>query len=330
MTENQDMEEIERLINQLEDRYPVRARAEDALIQIGEAAIPALINAFRRKNINSEVASCSCLSQIGQKAIPPLLAVLNDEDSDVQFWSATTLAKFKNRETVEPLLEALLQAQSSEARWGFIGALGDIGDQRAVPSILLFLHDAHRFVRLTAAEALGQLGDRQAIDPLIQSLDDEDGGVRAWSADALGKIGDPKAVGPLIEHFNQEENSEAKESIIRALGEIGHAQAFEIILDTLKNGDTTDLRCQAVIALGQLGDKRAVQPLMKAIRDKDYTVRYYSVKALGVLGDAQALPLLTQIRDKEKWGYVDREEVFYPANEVAAEAIKQILRANSL
>lgn len=54
-------------------------------------------------------------------------------------------------------------------------ALGNIGDQRAVPALIDALHDAEPLVRGHAAWALGQLGGeqaRQALEDTLQSEDD--------------------------------------------------------------------------------------------------------------------------------------------------------------
>lgn len=325
MTENPDTSQITNLIGQLtDDSYTVRTAAHKALVQAGKMAIPALILALRGSNSSLRGAVGNCLSEIGEASIPALLQILNDADGHVQFWGAVTIGSFKNSQTVEPLLEGLEQAQSSAARRGFISALGEIGDLRAVTPIIRFLEDTDSSVRVGAAEALGNLGDPQAGKALVIGLEDVDNIVRMYCALALGKLGDLTAVAPLLARFKKEQDSQVRWEIVIELGKLGDPQAYDTLLATLQNDQDGVIRCFAALALGRLGDSRAIQPLIKTVRDKDYNVRYRCIEALGVLGAEQALPLLRTIRDKEKWGYVDREEVFYPASEAAAKAIEQI------
>jgi len=49
-------------------------------------------------------------------------------------------------------------------------------------------------VRVSAAEALGEIGSEDAVPTLIQVLQDENVGVRRRVARALGRIGTPEAL----------------------------------------------------------------------------------------------------------------------------------------
>ncbi len=90
-----------------------------------------------------------------------------------------------------------LKYGTSDVRADAAGALGEIGDLRAVDPLILALNDSYSDVREEAAEALGNIGDPQAVDPLILALNDSDSDVREEAAGALGNIGDPRAVEPL-------------------------------------------------------------------------------------------------------------------------------------
>jgi HEAT repeat protein len=59
--------------------------------------------------------------------------------------------------------------------------------------------------RAGAARRLGNLGDHRAVDSLIQALGDQKSLVRAAAAEALGKLGDPRAVDPLSEALGDRE-----------------------------------------------------------------------------------------------------------------------------
>src|SRR5512140_656281 len=54
-------------------------------------------------------------------------------------------------------------------------------------------------IRQAAAGALGALGERRAVEPLIQLLADGSLGVRRAAAEGLGRLGDVRAFDPLVE-----------------------------------------------------------------------------------------------------------------------------------
>ena len=90
-----------------------------------------------------------------------------------------------------------------------IGALGEIGDTRAVgpliemipkPSGYVSYEDDSwkRSIRIAAVQALSKIGDPSAVDPLISIVStSDDHWIKMEAALALGKIGDPRAVDAL-------------------------------------------------------------------------------------------------------------------------------------
>ena len=88
--------------------------------------------------------------------------------------------------------------------WGTVGgaaagALGDIGDVRAVEPLIKALRTMCVDVRSKTALALAKIGDARAIEPLIEALKDGSFEVRLRASQSLGRIGDSRAVLPLIQ-----------------------------------------------------------------------------------------------------------------------------------
>jgi HEAT repeat protein len=103
----------------------VRIAAAEALGHVGDAsAVPALIVAF--KDWDMREAAVEALAHIGAAALEPLIAALRDGDRDVRIYAA--------------------------------GALGQIGDTRAVKPLISALQDQGMLVRVAAADALDRLG----------------------------------------------------------------------------------------------------------------------------------------------------------------------------
>jgi len=325
---NQDDQKIKELISDFSNKsYLRRDEVVIELAAFGEAAILPLINTFSSDNSSVSYA-ITALEQIGEKAIPALVESLSDSNIHTRYWSACALGDIKDERAVVPLLEALAIELKSNVRAGIISALGKIGDKRAIKALIQALQDNSSSVRSSAAEKLGHFADQEVIKALIPKLEDESYFVRSWSAESLGKIGDSQAIVPLVTALSKEKEIEVSCAIVRALGQFkGESHAVEALLPLLKNPEyDSDLRCQVALALGKLGDSKAVPPLIQTLSDKDDNVRFCSIEALGSLGDERALPILTHIMEKEEWGYYGREEVFCPANKAADKAIKLILQ----
>jgi len=98
--------------------------------------------------------------------------------------------------------------------WRAVDALGEIRDQRAVPTLIATLDNHHPVASgqllvvpgMSAAdkagEALGKIGP-PAVDPLIAALGDSEAEVRKRAASALTNINDRRAAGVLQRAFRQ-------------------------------------------------------------------------------------------------------------------------------
>jgi HEAT repeat protein len=124
-------------------------------------------------------------------AIEPLIkAMLNDEYSPVRSIAADGLAAFGYRhEFAMALKDPYHSVRQEVAR-----ILGQIGDSRAVESLIEALKDLDLGARCDVAIALGKIGNMCATDSLITLLDCENDSVRVAAATALGNIGDPRAI----------------------------------------------------------------------------------------------------------------------------------------
>ncbi|MEC4674833.1 MAG: HEAT repeat domain-containing protein, partial [Nitrospirota bacterium] len=182
-----------------------------------------------------------------------------------------------------------------------VTAMASIGTD-TIPKLLPCLKDEKWRVREQAAKTLGLLKDSQAVPALMLACRDRDGAVKSATAEALGRIGDPKAVPTLIKLFK--DNSKiVRETAGTALVYIGDT-SIPALLETL-NDPHFVIRCHGIRALGgmttdyQIGrawtkDPRVVEALIKALKDEDRAVREDATIALGIIGDAQAVPGLIE------------------------------------
>ena len=197
-------------------------------------------------------------------------------------------------------------------------ALGEIGDERAVPHLIQALSDKYTKVREAAVSALGRIGAERAAPHLVQTLGDQSVRVRSEAVKALSQIG-PAAVPHVILALD-DERWEVRERAVSALGSIGDQSALPHLVQAL-NDEKSAVRVKAASALGQLGDKRAVPHLVQALGDKG-KVPWWAGKALGLLG---ALPELVQALD-DKRSQV-REGAVSGLSAMGEEGIPHLVRA---
>jgi HEAT repeat protein len=182
----------------------------------------------------------------------------------------------------------------------------NITDDRltTINNLICNLKHPDRFVQREAAIALGEMKAHQAIRPLIELLDDYE---TLWdvaydAAYALGEIGDLQAVEPLIAALDK---PFARGPAAEALAKLGDARMVEPLIRLFKEQRESSI----ATILGNFGDRRAVEPLIEALYDPDPSVRFYTGRALGKLGDKRALPILEWVREHDTQPILDRKSI---------------------
>ena len=213
-----DARAVEPLIVALKD-WRVCVPAAEALARIGApAAAPLVATLNDTNNAVRDAAVEALIVQIGAPAVAPLIGALSSERETAREAAADALDRLAwipdtgtagaiywavrrkwekcvliGGPAVEPLSAALKSWPRAEMRAAAAGALGIIGDSRAVEQLCSALKDADPNVREAAAQALGSIGDSRAVEPLIETAKDKTANVRRTVAVALGRIDDPRA-----------------------------------------------------------------------------------------------------------------------------------------
>jgi len=188
----------------LEDKRPfVQDRALELLVAAGPAAIQSLAG-VRQLSLSEDVRSKAVwgLFRIGTpEAENQVRAALHDASFIVRIAAATAVGMAKDREAVERLMEMVKQDQPA-ARRQAATALGQIGDDRAIPALLAASVRAdERFIdaalRLSCAQALSRshMTDAQLIRVAQRYLPHVDAlvlaslldGFRATKSEAVGQ-----------------------------------------------------------------------------------------------------------------------------------------------
>lgn len=312
-------------------------------------------------DLNSEdwTARRDAIRKLGTKQdetlIPEILAALNDEDSQVRWTAVKAVSGFDSEEIISALLECLHDEDClvCDAAGEALSGMG----AAAIPGLINVLKVESADVRSAAATALGQIGDESAIPHLVDLLEDintprwDDTPVNVAAATALEQIGTEKALFALGQwrrdlqaresqpNPNQDTNTpllilddiahtydddvQHREALLNFLdaleaggwrGQQEAARALREYAKTLKGAndlaaieklshalenDEVLVRWGAAEALAWAGHIQAAPALLEALNDESFTVRIAAVRALSAIEAKDAVPgLLGALEDK--------------------------------
>ena len=166
------------------------------------------------------------------------------------------------------------------------------------------LSDPSPTVRVAAAHAIIFLPNQEAATLLLPLLKDKSEFVRREVVFALGETRHPSAVSALVDLLNRDKQRSVRAAAAIALGEIGDAGAVPALSQVIagdsskkqksKSAEDEFVVRSAVRSLGQIGSRQAVPVLIGALQNESNSIdtRREAATALGLLGDASALPAL--------------------------------------
>jgi HEAT repeat protein len=143
------------------------------------------------------------------RAVEALLVALTKGERDrlVQEAVAKALVEIRDPRAVPALIDALQHHQDEFVRVFAVWILGKLAGAQVIDVLVKALQEGRGVdgmgVRQTAAGALGEIGDPRAVEPLIAALMRADKWEVHWSiVEALGKIGGPQAIEALERVLN--------------------------------------------------------------------------------------------------------------------------------
>ena len=212
-----------------------------ALIKNGnETTTNLLLDAL--KSVDDEWTHWAIVYMLGvihhASALDTMLAELKNPSYVIRKEVVTRLGGFKDRKTVEPLIEILEN------------------------------HEEAVSIRAAAAASLNALRDERSAPALRDALNDENSAVRLQAVAALGGIKDAKAVPKLSEMVeNQLETDVIRAAAVTALDNIGGTASEDLFIRAIdvRIGNISN---NAITALGKLKSTKAVPRLIAILEDK--------------------------------------------------------------
>lgn len=256
-------------------------------------AIAPLIACFASPVYEVANRAAGKLGHFGADAIPPLIATMSTTNESFFFYVACAL-RWIGAPAVPALLDALRHSPDENIRAG----AADVLDSPEVAKIAgvrealgAALDDPDEDVRHMAMGSLGQLGDLRALETLLAEQPDPTHGNEP--ANTLAGMGSD-AVPPLVAALeDQARPAYQRANAACALGLIANKRAIEPLIAALRDDDE-GVRAAAASALGDLKDARAVEPLLSALQDSSPKVRMRAVYELAASDDDRAFDAIAR------------------------------------
>jgi HEAT repeat protein len=178
--------------------------------------------------------------------------------------------------------------------------------------------------KYAAAAALAE-GDERAIYPLIKALSDESPAVQEAAMQALIKIGGEVAAYMTLPVLRK--GAAQRNAALVVLKELG-AKSVPLLYDLLRDLDD-DMRKFALDLLGDIKEGVQMDKIAPMLNDKNPNVRASAARALGCLGDKNAVSYIESALKDEEWvafsalealGAIGGEDVVYPISRLLQSA----------
>jgi len=223
------------------------------------------------------------------QAVPVLAAILEDEEGqDIESEVLKALALIGG-ETV--LIKRLTEGSPRERRRAAIALGFSHGARKALARAMT---DKVGEVRVAAIRALGKQGASQYLDVMLRFLKDPDAEMRRAVIEVTRhfSVTEPEKIAALL----TDSSPAVRAAALSALRDIDSLpqEILEQIRSCLNDPDDTVVAA-ACSLLSHLGDQTIRQKLLQILsdRERDVSLRSIVATALGILGDSEALNILS-------------------------------------
>ena len=183
------MSTLQGLLNDLASGDEVRAEnAVTPLIEMGQDAIPALMDLAQSSNVDSRWWAVRTLAQSPLCLTEWLVPFLsNDPAPEVRQCAALGLGNRPDESAAQPLVRALSDEDNMVGSLA-ANALVKIG-KATVPSLIEVVKNAPQSARIHALRALAEIRDYRAIPILMKVMEEDSALLQHWATEGLNNLG---------------------------------------------------------------------------------------------------------------------------------------------
>jgi HEAT repeat protein len=278
----------------------VRTAAVIGLAKIGNpSALPAIESAISRGTPRARRIATNCCLQLAEA-----LLAKGDRDAALSIYKKMLkpggarkcagivgIGRAGSADDLPILLDALAD-RDVKVRRACVDALCLLQGSPVAEAIAARVKTAMPEAKLALLQVLVRRGDKGAVSDFIAAARDDDEAVRVAALAGLGTIGNPSAVPLLL--LAAAGSGAPQETARQSLQSLPGADVDRAILAALTDKDAK-IRVEVVHALAARHVVAATESLLKAVDDADAGVRNESLKALGNVAPAEALPQLVSV-----------------------------------
>ena len=182
---------LQDLLSDLTSGDEIRAeKTVPALLELGDEAIPALLDLTRSSNVDHRWWALRVLAQSPLSQAEWLIPFLNDPAREIRQCAALGLAIKPSESATEFLVQALSDEDSMVNSLA-VNALIKIGSA-AVPSLIDIVKRAKpapQLARIHALRALAEIRDHRAIPVMMEVMEEDSVLLQHWAKEGLDRLG---------------------------------------------------------------------------------------------------------------------------------------------
>lgn len=277
---------IAELVGMLADpSWVVRRAVVGALASVGSPAVGPLCEVLRNQRENEARIAAAVDALVASRA-PAEVAVLqlaSDENPAIVADAVQILGRRRSHSAMQVLIK-MTKHENDNVAVGAIEALGRLGGRAAVEALIETVNSGNFFRTFPAIDVLGRSGDPRAVDPLSRLLSKPS--YLPEAARALGRSGERGAVKPLIGLLKNPSDSVVRVASV-SLWDLRDRYEEKV------GGDTTVIDQ----LIRQLAGSEAIRRLIRVMPAADVPEAVAVCKLLGVIGSAEAAPVLASALD---------------------------------
>jgi len=181
--------DLQSLLNDLTSGDEERAEgAVPLLVELGEDAIPALLDLTHSSDVDSRWWALRTLAQSPHRRTEWLILFLSGDPSpEVRQCAALGLAVRPDENAIQPLVHALTDEDNMVGSLA-ANALVKIGSP-AVLSLIEVVKDKQQSARIHALRALAEIKDHRAIPVMMEVMKEDSALLQHWAKEGLDRLG---------------------------------------------------------------------------------------------------------------------------------------------
>jgi HEAT repeat protein len=287
------------LVNLLGDAdQGVRQNSFDALVAMGDLAVPELLQSLRTlttRSLREEVSRV--LVAMRPVRLQEILDLLSYRDPDLSHWVTWILGHVGA--SAVPLLADRVASGSEQERYQALRALSWIEDPRTIQICLEVLEDEFPSLRRIAIQTLGDFRVEEAVPRLLPFLEAEEQDLRMAALGALARIPGEGVCEALLPHL-ESRRWEVLRSTVEALGVLGDVRAIAPLKGLLTEAHR-DLWPFLLEALRKIGGEEDVTPLAALIEKTSGRELELLIRCMGALGGRGAASVIAPLLRHPRW-----------------------------